>query len=87
MKTFQSVTEYEKVAKKGDRIVLGGKGIVDGITSLQYKNDTYKVHGKDNEGLTLRAYKGRTNLCIGANYKDQQILLLSKEKYDSLLTF
>ena len=85
MKLFESVEQYEKEAKQNDRIVLGGKGLMDGIKSLENKRDTFKVvkQKKDNT-IVLRRYNSKTNLVIGANAYDQEVGLLSKKEFNEL---
>ena len=84
MKVYNNVDEYIKEAKQNDIIVLGGKGLMDGIKSLESKHDTHKVVIATEEKFIVRAYKGRTNLILGANGYDQEIAVLSSEEFKKL---
>lgn len=85
MKIYDTVNEYLQEFKVGDRIVLGGRGIIDGLAILYSKHDTYKVvSGTTTKEILLRKYRGRTNLTLGANYYNQKIAVLSPEEYKDL---
>ncbi len=84
-KIFETVEMYEKVAQPGDVIVLSGYGIVNGIDNVSSKSDTFKVAKiKDDGRISLRAYRGRTNFLISANYYDQKLLLLTPKEFKNL---
>jgi hypothetical protein len=85
MKVFNSLTEYEKQARINDIIVLGGKGLMDGIKSLGSKHDTLKVSGFKIDGSVLiKKYRGRTNFVVGAGSYDQEVALLTKKEFNDL---
>ena len=82
---YDSVDEYEKVAKVGDIIVLGGNGIIDGIECLSSKHDTYKVSRIKSDGsISIKGYRGRTHLSISACAYNQKVLLLTKKEFNKL---
>ena len=82
---YDSVDEYEKVAKVGDIIVLGGIGITDGIKGLSSKHDTYKVSRIKSDGsISIKGYRGRTHLSISACAYNQKVLLLTKKEFSEL---
>lgn len=85
MKLFNSLTEYEKQAKVNDIIILGGKGLMDGIKTLQSKHDTFKVSGFKTDGsVVIKKYRGKTKLIIGANSYDQEVALLTNKEFKEL---
>ena len=85
MKLFNTVDEYLQEAKANDIIVFGGKGIMNGITSIGSKHDTHKVHKNTNKDkIVVRAYRGRTNLTLGVSSYDQEIAVLNTSEYKQL---
>jgi hypothetical protein len=85
MTVFSTVDSYLEQAKPNDIIVLGGKGILNGLNVISSVHDTYKVHSNTTKDkLVIRSYRGKTNLSLGANYYDQEVALLSKEEYKQL---
>ena len=85
MKLFNSLTEYEKQAKINDIFILGGKGIMDGIKTLQSKHDTFKVSGFKTDGsVVIKKYRGKTKLIVGANSYDQEVALLTNKEFKEL---
>lgn len=85
MKLFNSLTEYEKQAKVNDIIILGGKGLMDGIKTLQSKHDTFKVSGFKTDGsVVIKKYRGKTKFIIGANSYDQEVALLTNKEFKEL---
>lgn len=85
MKVFETVDEYLNEFKIGDIITLGGKGILDGVRSLESKYDTFKViDGTTKDKIVLRRYRGRRNLLLGANYYDQPMVLLTNKEFSDL---
>lgn len=84
MKTFDTVEQYKTQAKENDIIVLAGKGIIDGITSLESKHDTYKVVTV--EPLMFRQFRGRTNYRLGSSSYNQKIAVLTKKEFNNLKT-
>jgi hypothetical protein len=84
MKTYNTVDNYITEAKQNDIIVLAGKGLMDGIKSLNSKHDTHKVIEATNEKLVVKAYRGKTRLKLSVNSFDQQIALLTKKEFNNL---
>lgn len=82
---YKTVSDYEKIAKVGDRIILNGKGIISGIESVKDKSITFKVSKIRVDGeIVLKKYKGRTNFRIHEEARDQRIALLSKKEFEML---
>jgi len=85
MKLYNTIDDYLKEFKPNDKILLGGKGIMDGIKTSDRKEDTYKVHTNTTpQKIVIRAYRGKTNLIVGANSYDQQVAILTNEEYKDL---
>lgn len=85
MQVFDDVYKYTKQANKGDIIVFGGKGIVNGLCMIESKHDTYKVAEVTNDRLIVKNYRGKKKLKLSPNSFDQKIALLSKKEFDLLL--
>lgn len=84
MKTYNAVTEYIKEAKPNDKVIFGGRGIVDGLKNKN-KANTYTVKAIKEDGtLSLRAYRGKTNLILGANAYDQQIMVVTNKEFKEM---
>lgn len=84
MKTYNTVTEYIKEAKPNDKVIFGGRGIIDGLKNRS-KASTYTVKAIKEDGtLSLRAYRGRTNLILGANAYDQQVMAVSEKEFKEM---
>ena len=84
MKTYKTVNEYLKETKPNDKVIFGGKGIVDGLKN-RTKSNTYTIKAiKDDGTLSLRAYRGRTNLILGANAYDQQIIVVGEKEFKEM---
>ena len=82
MKIYNTVEDYLIDAEIGDRVVFGGRGIVDGISTLESKYDTYKVVGFNREGkLVVTAYRGKKKYCFPYN---QKMAVVSKETFNKL---
>lgn len=82
MKTYNTITEYLKEAKPNDIIVLGGRGIMDGMRA-ESKHDTFKVHKNTTDvKLVVRRYRERTNLTT--NEHNQKVGVLSKKEFEQL---
>ena len=82
---YNTVDDYLKNFKVGDKIVLAGYGIVDGIKTIQSKHDTYTVTERTNSTyISLKAYKGRKYLSLSPAYYDQQIAVISTETFKNL---
>lgn len=75
-------SDYIKVAKVGDIIVLGGLGIVDGLRNI-VKNNTYKVVEVSDE-VYLRQYGKKSCGYVSVSYRSQDCLLLSKKEFNEL---
>ena len=75
-------SDYIKVAKVGDIIVLGGMGIVDG-TKYLVRSNTYKVVDVSDE-VYLRQYGKKSCGYISVSYRSQDCLLLSKKEFNEL---
>lgn len=88
MKIYETVDDYMNDFKKGDIIVFGGVGILDGLESVQYKFDTYKTVGvienSKNSSLIFREYRGRTNLSTSKH--GQRVGVLTKAEFNNLKT-
>ena len=84
MKVYNNVEEYIKEAKQNDIIVLGGRGLMNGIKSFNSKHDTHKVVIATEYKFVVRAYRGRTNLVLGANGYDQEVAVLSSGEFKKL---
>ena len=84
MKTFDTIEQYKTQAKENDIVVLEGKGIIDGINTLESKHDTYKVVTVDS--LMFRQFRGRTNYRLSASSYDQKIAVLTKKEFNNLIT-
>lgn len=83
MKTYNNLHEYLKHFKVGDKIVLGGRGILDGLKHVTNKYDTYTVQSGTNASeLLIKAYRGRTTLTT--NIFNQQVGVLTDEQFKSL---
>ena len=84
MEIFNSMGEYQKVAKAGDIIALGGTGLMNGL-NVGCKYDTYKFvkFNKDNH-IIIRAYKGRTDL---KTITEQEVGLLTKKDFNNLTQY
>jgi len=84
MKTYKTVDDYSKEAKPNDKVIFGGRGIMDGLKN-KTKSNTYTVKSiKDDGTLSLRAYRGKTNLILGANAYDQQILVVTNKEFKEM---
>ena len=85
MQVYKTIDNYLQHYKPDDVIVLGGRGIMSGLKPSS-KYNTYKVSARTStEKLIIRAYKGRKDLSIGANYYDQEVGVLTKEEFKNLL--
>lgn len=84
MKVFDNVHDYEKVAKVGDRILLGGKGIMDGLKTND-KRDSFRVYRITSDGhIRIRKYQGKITFAIGDYSYDQQVALFEKNEFKNL---
>lgn len=84
MRTYKSVNEYLKEAKYGDRFVLAGYGILDGLNANS-KHETYIFKGLNNHNnMKLKEYRGKTNYLLSADRYDQQVQVLTKKEFKEL---
>ena len=81
MKIYCTVSDYIPEAKKGDFIVLGGMGIMDGIKNINSKHDVYKVVHVDSD-ICFKQFRGKKQLMT--SQKLQQIALLDKAEFNKL---
>lgn len=82
---YNTVDDYLKNFKVGDKVVLAGYGIVDGIKSIQSKQDTYTVTERTTSThLSLKEYKKRAYLSLSPAYYYQQIAVIEKETFEKL---
>lgn len=82
MKIYQSLQEYNNVAKIGDIIALGGNGYMNGL-NVTSKNDCFtvkKINGQE-KFVSFTQYKGRTLFTVA---RDQQVGVIDKKKYSNL---
>jgi hypothetical protein len=82
MQIYQSLQEYNKFAKIGDIIALGGNGLMNGL-QVTSKNDCFtvkKLNGSD-KFVSFTQYKGRTLFTV---YRDQQVAVIDKKIYSNL---
>jgi len=86
MKTYNNLHEYLKHFKVGDKIVLGGRGILDGLKYVSNKYDTYIVQSGTNASeLLIKAYMGRKTL--STKVFNQQVEVLTDEQFKSLTIY
>ena len=85
MKLHKTLQEYEQVAAVGDKIALGGKGLMDGIKSLESKHDVVRVHKIEPCGqIVFKRYRGKTPLIVADYAYDQEVAVLSEKEYANL---
>lgn len=82
MKIYPSLQEYKKVAKIGDFITLGGRGLMCGLKATS-KNDCYKVCKLESWTgfLIFKPYRAKNGLTTAT---DQQVGLIDKKTYSNL---
>ena len=82
---YNTVDDYLQNFKVGDKIVLAGYGMVDGIKTIQSKHDTYTVTERTNSTyLSIKAYRKKTYLSVKPDYYDQQIAVIPTETFKKL---
>ena len=82
---YNTVDDYLQNFKVGDKIVLAGYGMVDGIKTIQSKHDTYTVTERTNSTyLSIKAYRKKTYLSVKPDYYDQQIAVITTETFKKL---
>ena len=81
MKMFENLEGYNKVAKIGDIISLGGTGLV-GFGNLG-KSDCYTVTklGNENNFVSFRPYRSKKTYTTRTN---QEVLLIEKKEFNLL---
>lgn len=75
--------DYEQEAKVGDRIILDGNGIISGFANAS-KSRSYKVAGRNDEGLLLKRYGGKKLLYVKDHAKDQRVGILTAQEFAAL---
>lgn len=82
---YNTVDDYLQNFKVGDKIVLAGHGMVDGIKTVHSKHDTYTVTERTTSThLSLKQYKKRAYLSVSPAYYDQRIAVISQETFENL---
>lgn len=84
MKVFNSVNEYLNHAKVGDRIVLGGKGIIDGTKNVEFVWETKKVTDASKDKFRFKEFGGRKTYGILPEFYDQQIGVITDKEFKLL---
>lgn len=79
MKTYNNIADYLNVAKTGDLVTLGGRGIMCGLRA-ESKWDVFKFVGTNSEMIVTK-YRGRTKYRTD---QDQQIGVLTKQEFNEL---
>jgi len=80
MKTYNNIADYINVAKTGDFVTLGGRGIICGLRA-ESKWDVFKFVGFNNSEMIVTKYRGRTKYRTS---QDQQIGVLTKQEFNEL---
>lgn len=82
MEIYQSLQDYKKVAKIGDIITLGGRGLMCGLKATS-KNDCYKVYKLESYTgfLLFKAYRAKNGLTTAT---EQQVGVIDKKTYSKL---
>ena len=75
--------DYEQEAKVGDRIILDGTGIISGFANAT-RSRTYKVVGRNDDGLLLTQYGCSKRLYVQDYYKDQKVGILTAQEFAAL---
>lgn len=75
--------DYEQEAKVGDRIILDGTGILSGFANAT-KSRSYKVVGRNDDGLLLTQYGCSKRLYVQDYYKDQKVGILTAQEFAAL---
>jgi len=75
--------DYEQEAKVGDRIILDGTGILSGFANAT-KSRSYKVVGRNDDGLLLTKYGCSKRLYVQDYYKDQKVGVLTAQEFAAL---
>lgn len=75
--------DYEQEAKVGDRIILDGTGILSGFANAT-RSRSYKVVGRNDDGLLLTQYGCSKRLYVQDYYKDQKVGILTAQEFAAL---
>lgn len=75
--------DYEQEAKVGDRIILDGTGILSGFANAT-KSRSYKVVGRNDDGLLLTQYGCSKRLYVRDCCKDQKVGILTAQEFAAL---
>ena len=75
--------DYEQEAKVGDRIILDGTGILSGFANAT-RSRSYKVVGRNDNGLLLTQYGCSKRLYVSDYYKDQKVGILTAQEFAAL---
>jgi ribosomal protein L21 len=85
MIVYSTVDYYLQHQKPNDIIVLGGKGILNGLNYIENVHDTLKVHNDTtSDKLVVRHYKGRKNYTLNKNNYNQEVAVLSADEFKQL---
>ena len=84
MTIYGTLEAYKENAKKGDRFVLGGVGIMDGLKHFDHKEEVFTLVHFDGEYPVFRRFQGRTNLTTHTN---QKVGVILESEYKQLKTF
>lgn len=76
-------SDYEKVAKVGQRIVLGGTGILDGIEHAD-KASSYKIVAVADNKVWFVPYRSKRRYTIAPGYKHQEVAILTNKEFAAL---
>lgn len=79
MKTYNNIADYLNVAKTGDFVLLGGRGIMCGLQA-ESKWDVFKFVGTSTQ-LIVTKYRGRKRFRTD---QGQQIAVLTKQEFNKL---
>lgn len=75
--------DYEQEAKVGDRIILDGTGILSGFANAT-RSRSYKVVGRNDNGLLLTQYGCSKRLYVRDCCKDQKVGILTAQEFAAL---
>lgn len=72
-----------QTAKGGEKILLGGCGIIDGLKN-RVKSAVYTIVRCDNGNIRLRPYRSQRLLNVAETHRNQNIEIISKKEYKSM---
>lgn len=84
MKVFESINDYLKHAKVGDRIVLGGRGISDGLKNIEFVWETKKVVNVSEDKFYFKEFGGKKTYSILPEFYEQQIGVITNKEFKLL---